>query len=222
MAVQSRARQYIPPAPLPPEVIETKTSRPISQSWSSMRRSAVSNKLWMLFATTHARCVNLNAEFYEYNWGKVVQKPCDRLLTQWQIRTWPPTEEHLLCLIESLESLLYRQFYSCLRTPSWVTKIRGVIFLCLFGKYDKWMAFKVAFGLMLRCLQTFPSSGCCWFGPFTAVDCFAYVYPGLGTDALTSQLTVMSTHWSLSAERVAQCWTPRFNRDTNHFVSLLG
>ncbi|XP_075881008.1 ankyrin repeat and sterile alpha motif domain containing 1Ab isoform X5 [Nelusetta ayraudi] len=40
MAVQSRARHYVPPAPLAPEVVETKTSRPISQSWSSMRRSA--------------------------------------------------------------------------------------------------------------------------------------------------------------------------------------
>uniref|UniRef100_A0A3Q3KWC5 Ankyrin repeat and sterile alpha motif domain containing 1Ab n=1 Tax=Mastacembelus armatus TaxID=205130 RepID=A0A3Q3KWC5_9TELE len=44
MAVQSRAlqRHYIPPSSLGSEVIETKTSRPVSQSWSSMRRSAVS------------------------------------------------------------------------------------------------------------------------------------------------------------------------------------
>lgn len=28
----------------------------------------------------------------------------------------------------------------------------------------------------------------------TAVDCFAYIYPELCTDALTSQLPVMSTH----------------------------
>lgn len=41
-------------------------------------------------------------------------------------------------------------------------------------------------------------------------------------DALTSQLPVMSTHWSLSPERVAHCWTTRSNRDTNHFVLLLG
>uniref|UniRef100_A0A3B4ZHQ5 Ankyrin repeat and SAM domain-containing protein 1A-like n=1 Tax=Stegastes partitus TaxID=144197 RepID=A0A3B4ZHQ5_9TELE len=40
MAIQSRARQYVPPSSLPSEVIETKTSRPVSQSWSSMRRSA--------------------------------------------------------------------------------------------------------------------------------------------------------------------------------------
>lgn len=42
VAVQSRARQYVPPAPLHPEVVETKTSRPVCPSWSSMRRSAVS------------------------------------------------------------------------------------------------------------------------------------------------------------------------------------
>ncbi|KAM8868330.1 ankyrin repeat and SAM domain-containing protein 1A-like isoform 3-T3 [Synchiropus picturatus] len=41
MAVQARARHYIPPSPLVSEVIETKTSRPVSQAWSSMRRSAI-------------------------------------------------------------------------------------------------------------------------------------------------------------------------------------
>uniref|UniRef100_A0A8D3A5V7 Ankyrin repeat and SAM domain-containing protein 1A-like n=1 Tax=Scophthalmus maximus TaxID=52904 RepID=A0A8D3A5V7_SCOMX len=41
MAMQSRARQYVPPSSLPTEVVETKASRPVSQSWSSMRRSAV-------------------------------------------------------------------------------------------------------------------------------------------------------------------------------------
>ncbi|XP_044067693.1 ankyrin repeat and SAM domain-containing protein 1A isoform X11 [Siniperca chuatsi] len=41
MAIQSRARHYVPPSSLVSEVIETKTSRPVSQSWSSMRRSAV-------------------------------------------------------------------------------------------------------------------------------------------------------------------------------------
>ncbi|KAG7226760.1 hypothetical protein INR49_014109 [Caranx melampygus] len=41
MAIQSRARQYVPPSSLGSEVIETKTSRPVSQSWSSMRRSAI-------------------------------------------------------------------------------------------------------------------------------------------------------------------------------------
>ncbi|XP_041638562.1 ankyrin repeat and SAM domain-containing protein 1A isoform X2 [Cheilinus undulatus] len=40
MAVQSRARQYIPPTSLTSEVIETKTSRPVPQTWNSMRRSA--------------------------------------------------------------------------------------------------------------------------------------------------------------------------------------
>lgn len=45
MAIQSRARQYVPPSSLPSEVIETKSSRPVSQSWSSMRRSAVSTTL---------------------------------------------------------------------------------------------------------------------------------------------------------------------------------
>ncbi|XP_078139797.1 ankyrin repeat and sterile alpha motif domain containing 1Ab isoform X2 [Centroberyx gerrardi] len=39
LAIQSRARQYVPPSSLGSEVIETKTSRPVSQSWSSMRRS---------------------------------------------------------------------------------------------------------------------------------------------------------------------------------------
>ncbi|KAF0034629.1 hypothetical protein F2P81_012387 [Scophthalmus maximus] len=41
MAMQSRARQYVPPSSLPTEVVETKASRPVSQLWSSMRRSAV-------------------------------------------------------------------------------------------------------------------------------------------------------------------------------------
>ncbi|XP_062263104.1 ankyrin repeat and SAM domain-containing protein 1A isoform X2 [Platichthys flesus] len=42
MAIQSRARQYVPPpSSHVPEVIETKTTRPASQSWSSMRRSAI-------------------------------------------------------------------------------------------------------------------------------------------------------------------------------------
>ncbi|XP_023143363.1 ankyrin repeat and SAM domain-containing protein 1A isoform X5 [Amphiprion ocellaris] len=41
MAIQSRVRQYVPASSLPSEVIETKTSRPVSQSWSSMRRSAI-------------------------------------------------------------------------------------------------------------------------------------------------------------------------------------
>uniref|UniRef100_A0A3Q2D137 Ankyrin repeat and sterile alpha motif domain containing 1Ab n=1 Tax=Cyprinodon variegatus TaxID=28743 RepID=A0A3Q2D137_CYPVA len=40
MAVQSRARQYVPPTSMGSEFIETKTSRPVSQSWNSMRRSA--------------------------------------------------------------------------------------------------------------------------------------------------------------------------------------
>ncbi|CAL8351215.1 unnamed protein product [Gadus morhua 'NCC'] len=39
LAVQSRARQYVPPLSLGSEVIETKASRPVSQSWNSMRRS---------------------------------------------------------------------------------------------------------------------------------------------------------------------------------------
>ncbi|XP_070758110.1 ankyrin repeat and SAM domain-containing protein 1A [Enoplosus armatus] len=41
MAIQTRARHYVPPSSLGSEVIETKTSRPVSQSWSSMRRSAI-------------------------------------------------------------------------------------------------------------------------------------------------------------------------------------
>ncbi|XP_031727546.1 ankyrin repeat and SAM domain-containing protein 1A isoform X6 [Anarrhichthys ocellatus] len=41
MAMQARARHYVPPTSLSSEVIETKASRPVSQSWSSMRRSAV-------------------------------------------------------------------------------------------------------------------------------------------------------------------------------------
>uniref|UniRef100_A0A8C7YG68 Ankyrin repeat and sterile alpha motif domain containing 1Ab n=1 Tax=Oryzias sinensis TaxID=183150 RepID=A0A8C7YG68_9TELE len=40
MAVQSRARQYVPPSSQGSEFVETKASRPMSQSWSSMRRSA--------------------------------------------------------------------------------------------------------------------------------------------------------------------------------------
>ncbi|KAG7271748.1 hypothetical protein CRUP_008430 [Coryphaenoides rupestris] len=42
LAVQSRARQYAPPSTMASEVIETKASRPVSQSWNSMRRSTVS------------------------------------------------------------------------------------------------------------------------------------------------------------------------------------
>ncbi|XP_023180898.1 ankyrin repeat and SAM domain-containing protein 1A-like isoform X3 [Xiphophorus maculatus] len=41
MAVQSRARHYVPPTSLGSEFIETKTSRPVSQSWNSTRRSAI-------------------------------------------------------------------------------------------------------------------------------------------------------------------------------------
>ncbi|XP_019911084.1 ankyrin repeat and SAM domain-containing protein 1A isoform X1 [Esox lucius] len=41
LALQTKARQYVPPPPLSlgSEVIETKSSRPTSQQWSSMRRS---------------------------------------------------------------------------------------------------------------------------------------------------------------------------------------
>ncbi|XP_056128698.1 ankyrin repeat and SAM domain-containing protein 1A isoform X2 [Lampris incognitus] len=41
LAIQSRARHYVPPSSLSSEVIETKTSRPVSQSWSSMRRTTL-------------------------------------------------------------------------------------------------------------------------------------------------------------------------------------
>ncbi|XP_017160351.1 ankyrin repeat and SAM domain-containing protein 1A isoform X3 [Poecilia reticulata] len=41
MAVQSRARHYVPPTSLGSEFVETKTSRPVSQSWNSTRRSAI-------------------------------------------------------------------------------------------------------------------------------------------------------------------------------------
>ncbi|XP_057700909.1 ankyrin repeat and SAM domain-containing protein 1A isoform X3 [Corythoichthys intestinalis] len=40
MTVQSRQRHYVPHSSLGSEVIETKSSRPVSQAWSSMRRSA--------------------------------------------------------------------------------------------------------------------------------------------------------------------------------------
>ncbi|XP_061793569.1 ankyrin repeat and SAM domain-containing protein 1A isoform X2 [Nerophis lumbriciformis] len=40
MTVQARARQHVPHSSLGPEVLQTKISRPVSQSWSSMRRSA--------------------------------------------------------------------------------------------------------------------------------------------------------------------------------------
>ncbi|XP_062329645.1 ankyrin repeat and SAM domain-containing protein 1A isoform X2 [Osmerus eperlanus] len=39
IALQARARQYVPPASLVSEVIETKASRPVSHNWSSMRRT---------------------------------------------------------------------------------------------------------------------------------------------------------------------------------------
>ncbi|XP_037622108.1 ankyrin repeat and SAM domain-containing protein 1A isoform X4 [Sebastes umbrosus] len=41
MAMQARARHYAQPTSLTSEVVETKASRPVSQSWNSMRRSAV-------------------------------------------------------------------------------------------------------------------------------------------------------------------------------------
>nr|XP_043880779.1 ankyrin repeat and SAM domain-containing protein 1A isoform X2 [Solea senegalensis] len=41
MAMQSRARHFVPPSSMVSEVVETKASRPVSQSWSSMRRSAI-------------------------------------------------------------------------------------------------------------------------------------------------------------------------------------
>ncbi|XP_019911085.1 ankyrin repeat and SAM domain-containing protein 1A isoform X5 [Esox lucius] len=43
LALQTKARQYVPPPPLSlgSEVIETKSSRPTSQQWSSMRRSTI-------------------------------------------------------------------------------------------------------------------------------------------------------------------------------------
>uniref|UniRef100_A0A6Q2Z3G0 Ankyrin repeat and sterile alpha motif domain containing 1Ab n=1 Tax=Esox lucius TaxID=8010 RepID=A0A6Q2Z3G0_ESOLU len=43
LALQTKARQYVPPPPLSlgSEVIETKSSRPTSQQWSSMRRSTL-------------------------------------------------------------------------------------------------------------------------------------------------------------------------------------
>lgn len=41
MAMQSRARHYAQASSLSPEVIETKTSRPMSQSWGNIRRSAI-------------------------------------------------------------------------------------------------------------------------------------------------------------------------------------
>ncbi|XP_024916188.1 ankyrin repeat and SAM domain-containing protein 1A isoform X4 [Cynoglossus semilaevis] len=41
MAMQSRARHFATPTPVVSEVVETKASRPVSQSWSSMRRSAI-------------------------------------------------------------------------------------------------------------------------------------------------------------------------------------
>uniref|UniRef100_A0A3Q1JY24 Uncharacterized protein n=1 Tax=Anabas testudineus TaxID=64144 RepID=A0A3Q1JY24_ANATE len=53
MAVQSRARHYVPPSSLGSEFIETKISRPVSQSWSSMRRSAVSDLLYNKIVYRH-------------------------------------------------------------------------------------------------------------------------------------------------------------------------
>lgn len=55
MAVQSRARHYVPPSSLSSEFIETKTSRPVSQSWNSMRRSAVSSSKHQ---QTKGKCVH--------------------------------------------------------------------------------------------------------------------------------------------------------------------
>lgn len=65
MAVQSRARQYVPPSSLVSEVVETKSSRPVSQSWSGMRRSAVSTTLQTLkdnLVNTRVVCCVFEAE----------------------------------------------------------------------------------------------------------------------------------------------------------------
>lgn len=110
--------------------------------------------------------------------------------TPWWIPTGPPTEEDLLCLIESHESLFCRQFYSRLRTPNWVTKIRGVIFLCLYGKtwwMDGFYRLPPAWCYVVRRHPIYWVLG--WFGPIWLLPriAFAYIYPELCTDALTSQ-----------------------------------
>lgn len=103
MAIQSRARQYVPPSSLTSELIETKTSRPMSQSWSSMRRSAVSTTLQnskenMVNVCECGHCV-----------GKV-HRAHGRLLSADETPYWAAYKARFLPLVESDDSFLCYQF----------------------------------------------------------------------------------------------------------------
>ena len=88
MAIQSRARQYVPPSSHVSEVIETKTTRPASQSWSSMRRSAVSTtsqtpehrESVCRWASGHETCTDIVTDSFLW------------------ITSGPPTQEASLCV----------------------------------------------------------------------------------------------------------------------------
>lgn len=117
MAVQSRARHYVPPSSLGSEFIETKISRPVSQSWSSMRRSAVSTTLRTL--KWQWACVSVGlwafARLVKRTEGEkerdAVQSEFRKgAQTSWPTFSpplnpqWEPTRGQVLCMIESDES----------------------------------------------------------------------------------------------------------------------
>lgn len=112
MAVQSRARQYVPPTSLGSEFIEPKTSRPVSQSWNSMRRSAVS-----ISKEEKAQLLSVFSWYLKFftvykiweqveicSHGVIIHKiyiyiPYDRVFSLcYSIPNTPPTKEDLLCV----------------------------------------------------------------------------------------------------------------------------
>lgn len=105
MAMQARARHYVPPTSLSPEVIETKASRPVSQSWSSMRRSAVSIALQLFKKQTETM-----PSLCFHNSEKV-HRPRDRLFSP---PLNPPTSllEDLLSLVIALLPIWSRSPHS--------------------------------------------------------------------------------------------------------------
>ncbi|CAG5978581.1 unnamed protein product [Menidia menidia] len=66
MAVQARARQYVPPSSLPSEFVETKASRPASQSWSSARRSAAKTSMFTFSLRCPVLCYQASTTVRRY------------------------------------------------------------------------------------------------------------------------------------------------------------
>lgn len=130
MAIQSRARQYVPPSSLGSEVIETKTSRPVSQSWSSMRRSAVSTTLHTKKEVCRCERVELAVEGEQkhgvvqswYRKGTETSWPTFSLLLNAQWATY--RGRFAVCVVESDESLLCYQFHLTQTPTVWVPAIK--------------------------------------------------------------------------------------------------